>query len=64
MEKEKVYLKEESYEIVAAAIKVWKTLGYGFLEKVYENALASSLENVESYLSNRSRLQFFMMDIM
>jgi len=35
--------KEESYQIVGAAIQVWKTLGYGFLEKVYENALAIEL---------------------
>ena len=32
--------KQESYELVNAAIAVWQTLGYGFLEKVYENALA------------------------
>lgn len=35
--------KEEYYEIVSAAIQVWKTLGYGFLEKVYENALLIEL---------------------
>ncbi len=40
---EKILFKEESYEIVGAAIEVWKTLGYGFLEKVYENALAIEL---------------------
>jgi GxxExxY protein len=28
---------------VGAAIRVWKTLGYGFLEKVYENALVIEL---------------------
>lgn len=35
--------KEEYYEIVNAAIQVRKTLGYGFLEKVYENALLIEL---------------------
>ena len=40
---EKIIFKEESYEIVGAAIRVWKTLGYGFLEKVYENALVIEL---------------------
>jgi GxxExxY protein len=40
---EKIIFKEDSYEIVGAAIQVWKTLGYGFLEKVYENALAIEL---------------------
>jgi GxxExxY protein len=34
---------EKSYQLVAATIQVWKTLGYGFLEKVYENALAFEL---------------------
>lgn len=38
-----VLYREESFQIVAAAIKVWKTLGYGFLEKVYENALVIEL---------------------
>ena len=35
--------KKESFEIVGAAMEVWNTLGYGFLEKVYENALAVEL---------------------
>lgn len=42
-ETQKILFKEESYEIVGAAIRVWKTLGYGFLEKVYENALVIEL---------------------
>ncbi len=40
---EKILYKDLSYEIVSAAIEVWKTLGYGFLEKVYENALMIEL---------------------
>ena len=40
---EDIIFKNEYYEIVGAAIQVWKTLGYGFLEKVYENALAIEL---------------------
>ncbi len=31
-------------EIIGAAFEVWKTLGYGYLEKVYENALAVELK--------------------
>lgn len=31
--------KELSYKIVGLAMKVHSTLGYGFLEKVYENSL-------------------------
>ena len=37
--------KEESFQIVGAAIDVWKHLGYGFLEKVYENSLAIELRS-------------------
>jgi GxxExxY protein len=35
--------KELSYEIVGAAMEVHNELGVGFLEKVYENALAIAL---------------------
>ena len=31
--------KEESYKIVGAAFKVYNTLGHGFLEAVYQEAL-------------------------
>ncbi len=34
---------QESYEIKAACIEVHKALGCGFLEKIYENALAHEL---------------------
>lgn len=42
-----VLYREESYAIVGAAIKVWKELGYGFLEKVYENSLAFELREAK-----------------
>lgn len=35
---------EITSEIIKAFYKVYNTLGYGFLEKVYENALAFELE--------------------
>lgn len=41
---EKIIYKELSYKIVGLAINVRKELGYGFLEKVYENALMILLE--------------------
>lgn len=37
-DKEVVY-KEESYEIIAACLEVYNTLGNGFLESVYKEAL-------------------------
>ena len=34
-----IIFKEESYKIVGAAFKVYNTLGHGFLEAVYQEAL-------------------------
>ncbi len=34
-----VIYKDLSYEIIGIAMQVYNELGYGFLEKVYENAL-------------------------
>lgn len=31
--------KEEVYEIVGACMEVWKTLGYGFSEVIYKDAM-------------------------
>ena len=42
----KIILEKESYGIVGAAMQVWNTMGYGFLEKVYENALAHRLRKL------------------
>ena len=42
MFEEKILYKELSYKIVGLAIQVHTELGYGFLEKVYENALMIS----------------------
>ncbi|HLL99948.1 MAG TPA: GxxExxY protein [Pyrinomonadaceae bacterium] len=41
---EKIVYKDLSYKVVGLAIQAWKELGYGFLEKVYENALMILLE--------------------
>ncbi|MFC1725740.1 GxxExxY protein [candidate division KSB1 bacterium] len=39
MNKEKIIYKDLSYKIVGLAMDVYNELGFGFLEKVYENAL-------------------------
>ena len=41
---EKILYKDLSYKIVGLAIQFRKELGFGFLEKVYENALMILLE--------------------
>ena len=38
-----IVFKEESYKIVGAAFKVYNTLGHGFLEAVYQEALEIEL---------------------
>ena len=39
MSEEKLIHKELVYEVVGCAMKVHRELGYGFLEKVYENSM-------------------------
>lgn len=41
---DKIIYRELSYKIVGLAIQVRKELGFGFLEKVYENSLMILLE--------------------
>lgn len=39
-----IYYKQESYDIIGAAMHVYNTLGHGFLEAVYQEALEIELE--------------------
>ena len=41
--KEEIVLKEESYQVVGACFEVYKELGSGFLEAVYQEALSIEL---------------------
>ena len=49
--------KEECYEIVGAAMKVWNTLGHGFLEKVYENSLVVELRKQGFHVEQQKPIQ-------
>jgi GxxExxY protein len=42
--------------IIKAFYKVYNTLGYGFLEKVYKNALAIELQKLELEVSPEARI--------
>ena len=50
---EKILYKDLSYKIIGLAMEVHSKLGYGFLEKVYENAMMLLFE------SNRLTLDGF-----
>ncbi len=46
-DREKILYKDLSYKIVGMAMEVHSKLGYGFLEKVYENAMMVLLRRDE-----------------
>ena len=55
-ENEKEFLfKEITYETLGVDFEVHKSLGYGFLEKVYEKALIVSLKKTEKYKRRRTK---------
>ncbi|MBN9292628.1 MAG: GxxExxY protein [Flavobacteriia bacterium] len=45
--------------IIKSFYEVYNTLGYGFLEKVYENALYIELRKVGFYVEKQKRIQVF-----
>ena len=57
-----IYEKKLSDEIIGCAIQVHKTLGNGFLEKVYENALILELKENNLLAENQKKLNVFYKD--
>jgi GxxExxY protein len=56
---DEVVLKDLSFEVMAAAFEVQNTLGPGFLEKVYENALAFELTRRGIRAETQREIQVF-----
>ena len=56
---EKIVFKEESYKIIGACMKVHRTLGPGFLEAVYEEALEKEFKNEKIPFEKQIKLNVF-----
>lgn len=54
-----IYYRQESYNIVGAAMKVYNTLGNGFLESVYQEAFEIELERAEIPFVREKQLRVF-----
>ena len=48
-----------THKVIGAAYKVHNTLGFGFLEKVYENALKFELQNSGIHVRQQPKLPVF-----
>ena len=57
-----VLFKDESYQIVGAAMDVWGALGFGFLESVYEHALLIELRERGLRAENQVPVNVFYKD--
>ena len=51
---EKILYKDLSYKVIGLAMEVHSKLGYGFLEKVYENAMMVLFEGNRPAVGNSS----------
>ncbi len=54
---EKIIYKEESYRIMGACFEVYKTMGCGFLEDVYQECLAFELKSQGIPFVEKQKLQ-------
>ncbi len=60
MEKEGLIYSDETYQIIGAAMEVHKTLGMGFLESVYQEAMEIELakRNIPFVSQKRIQIQY------
>lgn len=56
--------KEITQEIIGAAFEVYKILGYGFLEKVYENALIEELKRRRIKANQQQPVKVFYKEVL
>ncbi len=56
---EKIVFKEDSYKIIGACMKVHRTLGPGFLEAVYEEALEKEFQIQKVKFDSKKKLQVY-----
>ena len=54
-----IVFKEESYKIIGACMKVHRTLGPGFLEAVYEEALEKEFQNQKIPFKKQMKLELY-----
>jgi GxxExxY protein len=54
--------RETTDQIIKTFYKVYNTLGFGFLEKVYENALSAELISRGFQVENQKRLEVYYED--
>jgi GxxExxY protein len=56
---DKILYKEESYAIVGACMKVHRSLGIGFLEAVYEEALEREFQTLKIPFKRQVKLDLY-----
>ena len=55
----KILYREESFAIIGACMKVHRTLGAGFLEAVYEEALEREFQNQQIPFKRQVKLSLY-----
>ena len=55
----KILYREESFAIIGACMKVHRTLGAGFLEAVYEEALEREFQNMKIPFKRQVKLDLY-----